>query len=207
MVKLTAPMMSLAASGTIGKAATFSRWKGRAYARERVVPANPQSALQVSMRSMLKFLAQDWVNVGATPQASWAELAAAGQYSPFNAFISKNQARWRQFNPPSQTYPAAETGTLPVATLDSATAGERHIDLTFTITTLNDVWGVMIFRSGATFDTAVGNCIAVLKIDATGTGTYTDSNLDPGDYYYDARFFTKEGNLGPEEGEVNATVT
>ena len=37
---------------------------------------------------------------------------------------------------------AAATGTEPVAALTSATGGTRHVDLLFTITTLNDVWGV-----------------------------------------------------------------
>ena len=41
MVKVYGPMMSLDATGTIGKTATFSKWKGRNYVRQRVVPANP----------------------------------------------------------------------------------------------------------------------------------------------------------------------
>ena len=208
MVKLSAPMLSLGASGTIANAITFASWKGRAYARERIIPTNPQSALQTSMRSMLRFLSQAWDAIGTTPKASWADLAAAGQYSTFNAFIAKNQARWREFQAPSQTYPAAETGTLPVAVLASATGGVRHIDLTFTMTTLNNAWGVMIFRSPTgTFATALSNCIRILFVDATASVVWTDSNLDPGTYYYDARYFTTEGSLGPEEGEVTATAT
>ncbi len=208
MVKVYGPMMSLDASGSIADALTFSKWKGRSYVRQRVVPANPRSPLQVSVRAMLKFLSQAWVNVGSTPQASWEDLADASAISPFNAYIGKNQQRWREFQAPSQTHPAAETGTEPVATLDSATGGVRHIDLEFTITTLNDAWGVMIFRSTtSTFATAISNCIAVLEVDQTGTLVYTDSNLTPGTYYYNARFFTKEAVLGAEEGEVNATAT
>ena len=208
MVKVYGPMMSLDASGSVAGALTFSKWKGRNYVRQRVVPANPRSALQVAVRAMLKFLSQAWTNVGSTPQASWEDLADASAISAFNAYVGKNQARWREFQAPSQTHPAAETGTEPVATLDSATGGVRHIDLEFTVTTLNDVWGVMIFRSPTgSFNTAISNCIAVLEVDQTGTLVYTDSNLTPGEYYYDARFFTKEGKLGAEEGEVNATAT
>ena len=208
MVKVYGPMMSLDASGSVAGALTFSKWKGRNYVRQRVVPANPRSALQVAVRAMLKFLSQAWTNVGSTPQASWEDLADASAISAFNAYVGKNQARWREFQAPSQTHPAAETGTEPVATLDSATGGVRHIDHEFTVTTLNDVWGVMIFRSPTgSFNTAISNCIAVLEVDQTGTLVYTDSNPTPGEYYYDARFFTKEGKLGAEEGEVNATAT
>jgi len=208
MVKVLGPMFSFEASGTIGKIATFSKWKGRPYVRQRVVPANPKSALQVATRAMLRFLSQAWATVGATPQGSWDDLAAASQISPFNAYVGRNQTRFREFQAPSQTYPAAETGSLPAATLDTATGGPSYIDLAFTITTLNDVWGVAIFRSPTgTFTPSRANCIAVIPVDGTGALVYTDSNLDAGTYYYDAKFFTKEGNLGPDEGEVNGTAT
>lgn len=208
MVKVLGPMMSFEASGTIAKIATFSKWKGRPYVRQRVTPANPQSALQVSVRQMMKFLSQAWVGVGSTPQGTWEDLAAASQISPFNAFIGRNAARWREFQAPAQTYPAPETGTLPVATLDSATGGPSYIDLAFTITTLNDIWGAIIYRStSGTFTPSRANAIAVIEIDGTGALTYTDSGLDAGTYYYDANFFTKEGVLGPDEGEVDGTAT
>jgi len=208
MVKLYGPLFSLDASGSIANAVTYSKWKGRNYARQRVVPANPKSALQVAMRAMMKFLSQSWTSVGSTPQGSWQTRADASIVSPFNAFVGANQARWREFQGPSQTDPAAETGTPPVATLDSATGGVRHIDLEFTITTLNDVWGVMIFRStSGTFTPSLSNCIAILEVDSTGTLIYTDSELDAGTYYYDAVFFTKEGLMDTEEGEVNGTAT
>jgi len=208
MVKVLGPMFSFEASGTIGKIATFSKWKGRPYVRQRVIPSNPKSPLQVSTRAMMRFLSQAWAGVGSTPQGTWEDLAAAAQISPFNSFISRNQQRYREFQAPSQTYPAAETGTEPAATLDSATAGPSYADLAFTITTLNDVWGVMIFRSPtSTFTPSRANCIAVIPVDGTGALVYTDSNLAAGDYYWDAKFFTKEGLLGEDEGEVTDTVT
>jgi len=208
MVKVYGPMFSMDASGTIAKTATFSKWKGRNYVRQCVVPANPKSALQVSVRAMMRFLSQAWVGVGSTPQGSWDDRAAALNVSPFNAYIQQNLQRWREFQAPSQTDPAAETGTEPVATLDSATGGPSYMDVEFTITTLNDVWGAILFRSPTgTFDTSRANAIRVIPITGTGTLVYTDSNLDAGDYYYDARFFTKEGLLGVEEGEVTGTAT
>lgn len=208
MVKLSAPCMSLGASGTLAGAIVFSNWKGRAYAREHVIPTNPKTVLQVAMRAMLKFLSQAWVDVGSTPQGTWDDLAKAGIYSKFNAYMSKNMMRWREFSPPSQTYPNPGTGTPPVATLDTAVGGEAHMDLTMTITTLNDVWGVALFRNtSGTFTPSLAKCIAIIPVTDTGTLVYTDSNLAAGTYYYDAKFFTKEGVLGPDEGEVNGTAT
>lgn len=43
MAKVTGPLMSLEASGTIGNALTFSRWVGRPYVRRYTVPSNPQT--------------------------------------------------------------------------------------------------------------------------------------------------------------------
>jgi len=208
MVKLNGPCFSIDASGSIADTITYSKWKGRNYARQRVIPANPKSALQVSVRSMMRFLSQAWENVGSTPQGSWEDRAAATNISPFNAYIQQNLQRWREFQPPAQTDPAPETGTDPVATLDSAVGGPSYIDLTMTITTLNDVWGVILFRStSGSFSTSRSNAIYVLPVTGTGTLVHTDSNLAAGTYYYNARFFTEEGVLGAEEGEVNGTAT
>lgn len=48
--KVTGPLMSLDASGTVGKTCTFSKWKGRNYVRLRVTPMNPQSEGQQDAR-------------------------------------------------------------------------------------------------------------------------------------------------------------
>ena len=38
MAKVTGPLLSLEASGTVGDALTFSRWVGRPYVRRYTVP-------------------------------------------------------------------------------------------------------------------------------------------------------------------------
>lgn len=208
MVKVLGPMFSFEASGTIGNIATFSKWKGRPYVRQRVIPANPKSVLQVSTRAMMRFLSQEWLGIGTTPKGTWDELGAAGQYSPFNAYIGRNMSRWREFQPPAQTYPPPETGTLPTAVLTSATGGASYADLLITMTTLANAWGVMLFHSlTGTFTPSRANCILVAPITAAATTVFTISKLDAGNHYFDAKFFTTEGVLGPDEGEVTCAVT
>lgn len=56
MARVTAPLLSLDASGTVGKTATFSKWKGRNYVRLRVTPQNPQSNSQAQVRTILAAL-------------------------------------------------------------------------------------------------------------------------------------------------------
>jgi len=53
MAKLKAPLMSLGASGQLGKALVFFAWKGLNVVREFVTPSNPQTALQVTQRGYL----------------------------------------------------------------------------------------------------------------------------------------------------------
>lgn len=60
MARLTAPLFSLAASGTLANAITFSRWKGIAYARTRIIPANPRSAGQLDVRGIFSTLSEMW---------------------------------------------------------------------------------------------------------------------------------------------------
>ncbi len=53
MAKLKAPLMSLGASGALGKALVFFPWKGLDAVREYVVPANPKSTAQNTQRGYL----------------------------------------------------------------------------------------------------------------------------------------------------------
>lgn len=53
MAKLKAPLLSLGASGQVGKALVFFGWKGLNLVREYVVPANPQTPPQNAQRALL----------------------------------------------------------------------------------------------------------------------------------------------------------
>lgn len=51
--KVTGPLLSLSAKGTIGKALTFSNWKGANTARIKSNPSNPQTDSQMTARAYL----------------------------------------------------------------------------------------------------------------------------------------------------------
>ena len=53
MAKLKAPLLSLGASGALGRSLVFFGWKGLDVVREYVIPANPRSDGQVTQRSYL----------------------------------------------------------------------------------------------------------------------------------------------------------
>lgn len=50
MAKLKAPLMSLGATGQLGKALVFFNWKGLDVVREYVIPSNPRTSGQTTQR-------------------------------------------------------------------------------------------------------------------------------------------------------------
>jgi len=207
MVRVQAPAMSLEASGSLGGALVFSRWKGRPYVRELVKPANPKSGGQVGIRAMLRFLSQDWVNLSTASKQTWDNIAKAKVISFFNAYIGLNVYNWRDFLAPGQEEPILRTGTDPTLGTLTAVAGVRSITVTQPITTAADGWGIIFFRSPTgTFDGTFDKCKRIGKINATANVVFVDSPLLPGTYYYSVRPVTKLGKLGTESTEVNATV-
>lgn len=58
MAKVTGPLLSLDASGSVANTMTFSKWKGINYLRQRVVPANPKTAGQKVVRGVLGTLSK-----------------------------------------------------------------------------------------------------------------------------------------------------
>lgn len=185
----------------------FSTWKGRAYVRSLVTPANPRSGGQVGMRAMLKWLSQQWAALSAANKATWLTRANQQIISTFNAYVGYNQFRWRDFLAPTAHDPEDTTDTPPTPGTLALTLGVRSITATVTITTAADGWGVLLFRSPTgTFSTAFDNLIAAELIVGTADVVFVDSPLDPGAYYYDARSFTFDGQVTAEMGEETETV-
>jgi len=208
MVKVIGPLGGFDASGSLAGSIVFSKWKGRNYVRRLVTPSNPRSGSQVGLRSVFGFLAQQWANLTTIEQATWDARAAQTNISPFNAYTSFNQRRWRNFLPPTQNDPPTETGLVGVSDTWTATAGVRQITLLSGLLTLNQNWGRLIFKGLTGFSTAFSNCIGVVLLDQIANDiVFVDTPLVPGAYFYNSRDFTDDGVLGAELGEVTATVT
>jgi len=210
MVKVFAPALSLDASGTIGNAITFSKWKGRHYVRERIIPSNPKSGLQVGFRAMFKFLSQNWAAMTDPDKATYNDLADTLAISNFNAYMRLNQKLWRNYKPPTMATPATEAGTVAAwnGGTPAATGGVSSVTLDFTPATINDNWGLAIFRSDTTgFTPGLSNCIACVLCNAAAAFAYVDSPLVADTWYYDTRRFTDDGVWGTLDGEINGTST
>lgn len=91
MAKLTAPLLSLSASGKFADTLVCFTWKGINVMRQWVKPANPQTADQVAQRATMTGCVAAWryYFTGAAVRTGWGRLALqlADTMSGFNAFI------------------------------------------------------------------------------------------------------------------------
>jgi len=90
MARLTAPLLSLAASGTIGDAITFSSWKGIPYARTRVIPANPNSVGQQEARGVFSTLNEMWKRMPQLARDPWQTWVSGQPLTARNKHIGEN---------------------------------------------------------------------------------------------------------------------
>lgn len=209
MATVKGPLFSLDASGTIGKAVVFSKWKGRNYVRTHALPANPKSPGQLSVRAMLKFLSQFWTSLSANDQATWESRAEVTNVSPFNAYVGFNQKRWGTYAFPSQVDPPAETATPGTILSPTATAGSRSILLAIPISVVADNWGVAIHRSLITgFTPSRTTVIQVIEAESQATFNFLDTPLDVGvEQFYRFESLSDDGVSTVLVGEESATPT
>ena len=143
MAKVNAPLLSFSASGTIAGTQTYSRWKGRPYVRQRVTPANPNTAGQQLTRNTFTWINNVWKNASALLTAPW-DLYATGQVlTGRNAFVGQNTRALR-----SQTdlidmiaSPGAKGGIIPSAMV--ATGGALQISVALTAPSLPAGWSIV----------------------------------------------------------------
>lgn len=93
MAKLTAPLFSFGARGKLADALVFFPWKGVNAVRSYVIPANPQTAAQVTQRGhmtagVLEWHGADYTALDVTAFNRWASTLAKIM-SGFNAMVKE----------------------------------------------------------------------------------------------------------------------
>lgn len=209
MATTKGPLFSLDASGTVGGAIVFSHWKGRNVVRRHAVPANPKSGGQVGVRSMMKFLAQQWSGLTSAEQTTWDTPADGPNISPFNAYVSSGMARFGVYDTPSQEYPVALGDTAGTLLNQAATAQSRAILLSIDVSVLADNWGILIHRDPITaFTPSRQNTIQVIAGLSAATFTFLDFPLVAGvEQFYRWTPFSEAGEIGAFATEASATPT
>lgn len=206
MAGVRGPLFGLDASGSIGNAITFSKWKGRAYVRIKATPSNPKSAGQIATRSMMKFLSQAWGVLSDANKATWEPLAASGNYSPFNAYVKYNMDLWTQFANPIDAI-GEVAGVAPVLGVMTLTAGVRQAGVSIVVTTANDLWGVIMF---AKLGSAPGDSKTAVQLIPAAPGDPVAcvlTGLVPGTWHVQARGFNIGGTSSNLIADANVVVT
>lgn len=88
MALVTGPLMSMSATGSVGKALTFSNSKGAPVARGYKVPSNPNTAAQQAQRALMSAAVAGWKNLQSLAKTAWNLRASLllPRYSGANAF-------------------------------------------------------------------------------------------------------------------------
>lgn len=209
MALTNGPLFSLDASGQVGKALVYSKWKGRPYVRKYVIPTNPNSMAQRSVRMLMTFLTQQWGSLSDNDKNSWAALAAQSNYAPFNAYTSGNIS---QFNGNIILSKVAgfPGGTAPGAlTNPAATGGVGSASFVVDYAASADNWAVMLFASQTTgFTPGIDNMVGIVQV---GTGAdqaiFDVPSLEAGTWYFVAAITSIKGEPQGWTTEDSAVVT
>jgi len=201
--------MSVDASGKFGGSMVFSKWKGRNYVRQLVVPENPGDPKQLGVRAMMRFLATQWKLKALPKWTGWTAAATAKSISTFNAYVSENLARWQLFKTPTEVYPAAETAYTDTVATQGTVGNVGFATIEVTPTSGTALWGIAIFRDPATITVpSWANCVMIVAGNGASKVTYVDSPLAAGTYHYRTALFSLTGLMSVVYADSGAiTVT
>ena len=139
MAKLKAPLLSMGASGQLGKTLVFFPWKGLNVAREYVTPANPQTALQVTQRGYVT----DAVAMIHAAQALAADELDAEDILAYTLLANQNATPRTWFNEFVKQYVNQQVAALHAAIFRAGAttpgAGTLAVDLSWTKEGANDI--------------------------------------------------------------------
>lgn len=159
MAKVTGPLLSFTASGSIAKSQVYARWRGVQYARQRVIPSNPNSSEQQLTRNAFKWLQAVWKFAVAELSAPWTAAASGRPLTNRNLWTKQNLALIRDAGDITAIVmsPGANGGLIAAAA--TATGGSGTITGSMT---------APVLPSGFTVSEAI--MVAIAQQDAeTGT--------------------------------------
>lgn len=178
MARITFSPLITAASGKV-KDTVFSRWKGRAYIRARVTPANPQTGAQTAVRNSLSRVVDMWQSNVTKIKAAWNLYSSPYQMSGYNKMMSSNRADEQAGNE-LQTTPV-NTDVNPVDTFVAVSgSGSGEIDLTWANGSVGATYKIFVLVRKAGEDVFTVESDGAVLVSA---GLVTLTGLSAGDSY------------------------
>lgn len=209
MAKVTGPLLSMSASGSVAGAMVFSSSKGRPYVRQLVIPRNPNSNGQQGVRANMAGLNLLWASMSALQKATWQTRATQLNISTWNAFVGVNQKDFANGMGDQRQDPveASSPPSIPTTITDSVEGSQ--VTITCGEPATGETFGMFLWISGTTgFTPAPANC----KKLVAGTGTpattltFVVSGLAAGTYYYVLRGFDFAGEFGTAGAEGSFVI-
>jgi hypothetical protein len=105
MARVTGPLLSLKASGSVANLLTWLNSPTGANVRKLGPQKNIPSAAKQSHRVMFSFLQKAWPGLTIVEQETWSTRALHRSVTPMNAFCAFNLDRWRQYLAPVKSDP------------------------------------------------------------------------------------------------------
>lgn len=206
MVKITGPLHSQAAGGSIGDSVTFSQTKGRAYARKKVNTPNPNTAEQRGSRALFGWLPKQWSSLTFPQKASWTPPYTEPLASNYTNFLKHNIERWTNFKSPGKAYPVAEVNRGSNRSLTNADWQEHRIKLRTFAWIYSQQWTYLIFASLSTgFTPHPDNAILVVTDLPTMTLTWWWTPPERTTWYFRTITCSDDGHMEPPTLEKSAT--
>jgi len=88
MAKVTGPLHSLTASGSIGNTLTMLRQMRTNIAKKKSKPGGQPSTAQIVRRAYYRQASADWMALTPLEKAAWKPAGDAAQITPYNAYMS-----------------------------------------------------------------------------------------------------------------------
>lgn len=206
MVKLTGPMHSHRASGTLANVLTFGKTGNTNTLRKKPRPSALPTGLQISIRAMLAFLSKQWSSLSAADIATWHNTFDNPTIPNYNNYIAYNITRWRSFKTPTKAYPPAESHMLPKDIAVNATARERQITIDATLLyVVGENWLITLYHNlDAPAAQQLDQVIKIFHAEDLLTKTWKHQNLPPGTHHY---LVTTATTSGLQAGWPNDTTS
>lgn len=204
MARTTGPLLSMDASGSVGNALTFGKWKGRNYVRRWAVPSNPRSTGQVSIRSAMQLYTSIYKANESAVIAAFTTVGEGLKISPFNAYIRAALKAWKSsiLIEPDGTE-VTGVSTDPDVTL-TGTAQPRGISWSWADVDVPALWGsVLLMREGS----SPGTTTAYAVFGSAAAESFVATGLLPATSYT-ARvlMFAQDGVIYSNSADVSVST-
>lgn len=149
MAKVTAPLLSFGAGGTVAKTMVYSKWRGRPYVRRHVIPSNPNTTAQALTRNVFAVGNSFWKLMGSIAISPW-DLFATGQVlTGRNAFIGRyvSNVRGQTDQVLMELSPGAKGGLIANSSVSVGIS--QGIDVTVVGPTPPSGWSIVAAQAAA----------------------------------------------------------